>query len=521
MLKIVTVEEMVRIEKAANAAGHTYAQMMEHAGKSVADALLARMPDINGKQVLVLAGTGNNGGDGLVAARWLAEAGAAVAIYLTKARPEDDPHLAALKELGLLIANGEEDQRSRVLKLQLGRAEILIDAVLGTGFQLPLKGTAREVLKVTKHLGANAFVMAVDCPSGLDCDTGEFADETLTADLTVTLAAAKPGLFEFPGASLVGELVVGNIGLPPHQEELSAIRREVATPDEVRTLLPDRPLDAHKGTFGRALIVAGSINYPGAATLAAKAAYLAGAGLVTVAVPSPVQMMIAGEIPESTWLPLGDTLEDSDVDRLSSEWANTQGFLMGPGLGLASKTAGFVRALVQAKDAGSKLPPMVVDADGLKLMAEVDGWDSLLPAGTVLTPHPGEMSVLAGISTQEIQANRFKVAIENASRWGHVVILKGAFTIIAHPDGRAALIPIATPALARAGTGDVLAGLLVGYRAQGLPAYEASVLASYIHARAGLAAARKVGTAASVLAGDVSNAVPLAIAELEGFARVS
>jgi len=516
--KIVTVKEMIDIEKAADVAGHSYAQMMEHAGKSIADALLARLSDISGKQVLVLAGTGNNGGDGLVAARWLAEAGANLTIYLTKERPADDPHLIALRELGVLIAVSEQDQRNRVLKLQLGRSDILMDAVLGTGFELPLRGAAKRVLKAAKQSDPRAFVVAVDCPSGLDCDTGEVAEESLAADLTVTLAAAKPGLFRFPGAEYVGEMVIGDIGLPSQLEELASVKAEVVTAESLHRLLPARPLDAHKGTFGRALIVAGSINYPGAAALAGRAAYLAGAGLVTLAVPSPVQSMIAGALPECTWLPLGDTLEAAGADLLGSEWENTQALLLGPGFGLQPKTAGFLEGIIGA---GVELPPVIVDADGLKLMARIEGWEALLPDSSILTPHPGEMSVLTGIPTKEIQARRSELAILKAAEWGHIVVLKGAFTVIAHPDGRSALIPIATAALARAGTGDVLAGLLVGYRAQGLPSYEASVLGSYIHARAGLLAAQTIGTAASILAGDVAAAVPRAIAELESLAMLS
>jgi NAD(P)H-hydrate epimerase len=231
--------------------------------------------------------------------------------------------------------------------------------------------------------------------------------------------------------------------------------------------------------------------------------------------------MIAGENPECTWLPLSDLLDASDVDRLASEWEATQGFLLGPGLGLEPSTAEFVGALLQKQGAGSELPPAVIDADGLKLMAGVEGWNALLPASTVLTPHPGEMSALTGMETQEIQTNRSKVAVDKAADWGHVLVLKGAFTVIARPDGQSALIPIATPALARAGTGDVLAGLLVGYRAQGLPAYEASVLASYVHARAGLLAEQEFGTAASVLASDVAAAIPAAIAELEAIEPTS
>lgn len=515
LIKVVTVEQMIRIEKAADAAGHSYNQMMEHAGKSVADGILARIPEVAGKHVLVLAGTGNNGGDGLVAARWLHEAGATLAIYLTKERLANDPHLAALKDLGILIAVSEQDQRSRVLKLQLGQADILLDAVLGTGFKLPLRGSAQEVLRVARQADLHAFVVAIDCPSGLDSDTGDIAPESLSADLTVTLAAAKPGLFKFPGAAYVGELVVGDIGLPAQQEEMRTIRTVMATAQSVASLFPERPLDAHKGTFGRALIVAGSVNYPGAAALAGRAAYMAGAGLVTMAVPAPVQTMIAGSLPECTWLPLDRSLDRASADLLSTEWESSQALLVGPGFGLAKGTEEFVEQLLGAMTSGTSIPPAIIDADGLKLMAKIDGWLSRLPESSILTPHPGEMSVLTGIPTQDIQARRSEIASEKAAEWGHVVVLKGAYTVVAHPDGRLTLIPIASPALARAGTGDVLAGLLVGFRAQGVPSYEASVLGSYIHAQAGLLAAEAIGTTTSVLAGDVAAAVPQAIANLE------
>ncbi|MFQ5943506.1 MAG: NAD(P)H-hydrate dehydratase [Anaerolineales bacterium] len=513
MHKIVSVAEMIRIEKAADAAGHSYSQMMERAGKSVADALLERFPDQRGKHVLVLAGRGNNGGDGLVAAHRLAEAGANLTVYLTKERPEDDQHLAALKESEALIVVGEHDQRNRVLKLQLERADFLIDAVLGTGIELPLRGTAKQVLKAAKRSSGSPFVLAVDCPSGLDCDTGEIAEESIAADLTVTLAAAKPGLFQFPGATSVGELLIGDIGFPSEMDELTSIKAEIATTEFLHPLLPGRPLGAHKGTFGRALIVAGSSNYPGAAALGGRAAYLAGAGLVTMAVPKPVQTMIAGEIPECTWLPLSDKLDEVDADLIERALQNVDALLVGPGFGLALETEAFLERLVRLEV--ESLPPTIVDADGLKLMAAVEGWEGLLPKESILTPHPGEMSVLTGIPTVDIQANRSDMAIEKAAEWGHIVILKGAFTVIAHPDGRSVLIPIATPALARAGTGDVLAGLLAGYSAQGLPSYQASVLGSYIHARAGQLAAEAIGTTASVLASDVAAAVPKAIVELE------
>ena len=533
MPKVATVAQMRKIERAADAAGHTYALMMEHAGWSVAQVIVERYGPIEGKPVLVLAGSGNNGGDGLVAAEHLAQAGAQVAVYLTKERPDDDPHLAKLRHRGVLIAVSEQDQRGRVLRLQVGRAQLILDAILGTGFELPLKGSALEVLKVVQDVLAQRVdrpaIVAVDCPSGLDCDSGAVAEETLAADLTVTLAAAKPGLLRFPGAGFTGSLVVGDIGLQPDQPDFASIEIELASAVEVRPLLPPRPRDAHKGTFGRALIVAGSANYPGAAQLAARSAYLVGAGLVTLAVPEPLQALIAGALPEVTWILLphrSGSVDPSGISAIQQEWGKTQAMLIGPGFGLEPVVRDFLMGLLTTNLAAApqpgtrsqrdvSLPPCVVDADGLKHLAGIPGWPQTLPAGTVLTPHPGEMSILSGTPKEEIQADRLEAARRWAKQWAHVVVLKGAHTVVADPGGRATILPFATPALARAGTGDVLAGILVGLRAQGVRAYEAAVLGAYLHGRAGELAAERAGTTASVLASDVAAGIPRALAELE------
>ncbi|HLF37665.1 MAG TPA: NAD(P)H-hydrate dehydratase [Anaerolineales bacterium] len=535
MPKVVSVEQMRQIERAADSAGHSYAQMMEHAGWSVAQVIVEQFAPVEGKQVLVLAGSGNNGGDGLVAAEHLAQAGMHVSVYLTKQRAADDPHLGKLRDRGTLIAIADQDQRSRVLRLQVGRAQLIVDAILGTGFELPLQGAAQEVLKVVQNsLGQRAdrpVIVAVDCPSGLDCDSGAVAEETIPADLTVTLAAAKPGLLRFPGAGFTGRLVVADIGLPSDQAQLANIEVELASPIEVRPLLPGRPRDAHKGTFGRALIIAGSANYPGAALLAARSAYLVGAGLVSLAVPAPLQPMIAGELPEATWILLPEksgAITPDALGQLEPEWTRSQAVLVGPGLGLESATGAFIaelfgRRLKSEERSGASaqalpgrsLPPCVVDADGLKHLSALAGWPEAVPEGTILTPHPGEMSLLTGSSKEAIQAERLDAARRSAREWGHIVVLKGAHTVIAEPAGRATILPFATPALARAGTGDVLAGVIVGLRAQGVPAFSAAVLGGYLHGRAGELAAATLGTTASVLASDVAAAIPQALAELQ------
>jgi NAD(P)H-hydrate epimerase len=260
------------------------------------------------------------------------------------------------------------------------------------------------------------------------------------------------------------------------------------------------------------LIVAGSVSYTGAAFLSGKAAYRAGAGLVTMAVPEPLHAALAGQFPEATWIVLpheSGFISSKAVDVLKKNLGRASSLLIGPGFGVEDTTREFIETILPE----IKLP-VIIDADGLKLLSDIKDWHRNIPAPAVLTPHPGEMSVMTGLSKDEIQNNRQEIALKYAQKWGHVLILKGAFTVIASPDGRMTVIPVASPALARAGTGDVLAGLIVGLRAQGLDAYEAAVTGAWVHAQAGLEAGSILGGSVSVLAGDVLEAVPDVLAEL-------
>jgi NAD(P)H-hydrate epimerase len=489
--------------------------------------------------VLLLVGSGNNGGDALVAGHYLADVGAQIAAYLIKPLAEDDSNLSRLVNRGIEITIAEEDKGYKKLDELLFRVDVIIDGLLGTGFQLPLRDSAQNLLdNIKKFLSKRkepAYILAVDCPSGLECDSGVIADEALEADLTVTFAAAKPGLLRFPGGSYVGEIQVADIGILEDQKELADIRLEVANDEMVRTWLPDRPKDAHKGTFGRVVVVAGSINYPGAAALAGVAAYRVGAGLVTMAVPGSIQGLIASKIPEATWIVLPHELgaiAESAVDVLERELKGTTALLIGPGFGQDPTTAAFLKRLLcdQAGIArgrmgfvaeedldGSEmetLPPCILDADGLNLLVKIPDWEKKLPKDSILTPHPGEMAVLTGETKEALQADRIESARKWAGQWGHVVVLKGAFTVIAAPDERATVLPFATAALARAGTGDVLAGAIAGFRAQGVSAYEAAILGAYVHAKAGWLAAQIVGSEASVLAGEVAETIPYVMSEL-------
>ncbi len=538
-MKLVTVSQMQAIEKEADNNGLTYDQMMENAGQGLADIILDLYGKDTGLEAIGLVGPGNNGGDTLVALSALAAEGWKTRAYLVK-RKKDDLVKRFLEAGGEVLSKENPfEQLAQAIEM----SDVFLDGVLGTGIKLPLKKDMAEILSevndVLDGLQESPLVIAVDCPSGVDSDSGEVADETIPADLTVTMAAVKQGMLRLPAFEYIGDLKVVDIGLSNDLSSVGDLKTEVADEESIAALLPERPLDSHKGTFGTALIAAGSVNYTGAAALAGEAAYRAGAGLVTMAVPAPVHAALAGRFPEATWVLLPHELgvisaNASEVFAKSLE--HVTAVLVGPGFGMEDTTREFIENMLKGKvyskrvtarigfvhqesekkeEANSQLPPMIFDADGLKLLARVADWHKLLPAPAILTPHPGEMSVLTGLSKDEIQESRQETASRYAKEWGHVVVLKGAFTVVAAPDGRITVIPVASPALARAGSGDVLAGLIVGLRAQGLDAYEAAIAGAWIHARAGLYAADNLGTTISVLAGDILDSVSDVLSDLE------
>ncbi|MBL8098905.1 MAG: NAD(P)H-hydrate dehydratase [Anaerolineales bacterium] len=502
-MKLVTVSQMIALEKQADASGLSYAQMMQNAGIGLAKIVHEMGQQKNWKKVIGLVGAGNNGGDTLVALTWLAENGWETSAYLTKTN--NNELIKKYIDVGGKIIQFEN------IESYVNESDVVLDGVLGTGIKLPLKKEASEVLEKVKNINPK-FVVAVDCPSGVDCDSGECANETIPANLTVTMAAIKQGLLKLPAFEKIGDLQLVEIGLS--DEMLNEIKVDVADDEMISALLPKRTLASHKGTFGTAFVIAGSISYTGAALLAGTAAYRIGAGLVTMAVPENLHSALAGHLPEATWVLLpheNGFISESASDVLLNNLSGATSILIGSGLGNKETTKQFVEKLLP-----SIKIPMVIDADGLRHLI-----NSPLLRGeglgvrSILTPHLGEMSALTGLSKEEIQSNREEVAKKYAKQWNCVVVLKGAFTIIASPDERMTIIPIATSALARAGTGDVLAGLITGLLAQGLNPYDAAVAGAYIHGKAGLLAAERLGTTASVLASDVVNTVSEVISKLE------
>jgi len=516
-MKLVSVSQMRAIEKEADSKGVSYTHMMENAGRGLAEIIHALGQENGWDSIMGIVGSGNNGGDTLVALAWLAEAGWHTRAYLASRKTAGDELVTRYLEAGGELAQFSNDPGFDSLHRFLEDSDVLLDGLLGTGIKLPLRNEAALVLQgaalILVDLEIPPFIVAVDCPSGVDCDSGECADETLPADLTITMAAVKQGLLKLPAFEYVGELELVEIGLPQNLDSWNALDVDVADAEMVSAILPERNPASHKGTFGTAFVTAGSTSYTGAVLLAGKAAYRIGTGLVTMAIPEPLHTALAGHIPEATWLLLphehGFISEEAAYFVLSSLQRATA-ILIGPGLGGKHTTKLFVEHLLPSLEI-----PAVFDADGLRHLSGIQGWYKKLISPAILTPHPGEMSALTGLPLQEIQSNREDVAAKYAKEWGHVVVLKGAFTVIAAPDGRTTIIPVATPALARAGTGDVLAGLIVGLRAQGVDAYEAAVAGAYIHAQAGIRAADLLGTTASVMASDVLDSVPDIISELE------
>lgn len=548
-MKVVTTEEMRRIEREADTGGLSYAMMMENAGRAIAEA--CQRMGVTGKRILVLVGPGNNGGDGLVAGRYLHEAGVYVTFYIWKRRIEDDENflLAAERDIPVSWAKGDDDFAT--LHRLLGESDVIVDALLGTGASRPIGGSLKAILTVVEEeikkrreakrkealfspslpaftaRPSSPVLVAVDVPTGLDCDTGAIDPAAVPADLTVTFGFPKRGQFLFPGAEYVGQLIVADIGIPPHLADDAQV--ELATPEMVRALLPLRPMSAHKGTFGKALVVAGSVNYTGAAYLASAAATRVGTGLVTLALAESIHPILASKLNEVTFLLLPQTLGVLVPDAIKVLGERIQDYdalLLGPGLGREKETVQFVQQLLgvepgqrgrigfltseEVKEGKLPLPPLVIDADGLNALADTPDWWEQLKGPSILTPHPGEMSRLTGITVREIEADRLGVTHRMAKKWGQVVILKGAYTVIANPGGRVVINPFANPGLATAGSGDVLAGAIVGFLAQGLAPFDAALAGVYVHGLAGELVRKELG-GAGIVAGDLLPVLPRVI----------
>ena len=488
--------------------------LMENAGRGVVQVIGKLYPKI--RSAAVLAGKGNNGGDGFVIARYLHHQGVEVTVFLAGLKTllkGDAAHNARLAEVcGVPLREIPEGFDPAGLKHDLEAADVILDALLGTGLEKEVQGLYKELIALMNETSRPK--LAVDIPSGLSSDSGQPLGLCVQASATVTFGWPKRGHLLFPGSQNVGRLLVVDIGIPPMFRPEAAERVELLSGDELLPWLPERRPDGHKGTYGHALILAGSTGKTGAAALAALGALRVGVGMVTLGVPAGLNPILEMKLTEAMTEPLpeGETgcLGRPALERIRAVLTGKRAWALGPGLSTSPGTQALIRALLK-----EEFPiPLVIDADGLTVLALHPECLTFLSGRAILTPHPGEMARLTGKTVQEIQADRIGTAREFAGRYGVVVVLKGARTVVADPGGSVFLNPVAHPVMASGGMGDVLTGMITGWLAQGVSLLSAACLGVYFHAGAGAWMAEKKG-GQGILASELADILPELITQSE------
>jgi NAD(P)H-hydrate epimerase len=512
MIKIVTAAQMQELDRRTITEARVPATiLMERAGTGIVSSIEERWGPVRGKTVTIVCGKGNNGGDGFVAARLLRRRQVKVRV-LALVSPRELSRDAAIMYKQFLRSGGKSSLYHYASKAQaqtlLRDSNIVIDALLGTGLSSQVTGRYAEAIDSIND--AHRPVVAVDLPSGLHADTGAILGRTVRASLTVTFGLPKLGLYQGQGIDHAGEVTIVDIGIPPAYADAVASRFSLMSRSAVQTYLPKRRPSSHKGTFGHAGIIAGSVGKTGAAALAARAALRVGAGLVTVATPSSVNDVLEAKLLEAMTVPMPETkartLARHALDRLVSFMAAKTAIAIGPGLSTAPETVELVQALTKQLDR-----PAVFDADALNALTGRTALFAACKVPPIITPHPGEMARLESEATpQTVNDDRLGIAARFARERGLFVVLKGAKTVVARPDGAVAICPTGNPGMATAGTGDVLTGMMVGLLAQGLPAWEAACAATYLHGMAGDLAAAGKGQA-GMIAGDLVEQIPSAL----------
>ena len=459
--------------------------LMENAGRQAVAAIESIYSDIQDRRVAVLCGRGNNGGDGFVIARTFAQRGVDVSVFLigrvADVRGDARTNLEILGRLGLTVVEVADSQAWELHFSEVSDCSLIVDAIFGTGLNAPVSGFIESVIADVNASGIP--IVAIDLPSGLSADSPEPPGPSIEAGLTVTLAAPKLPLVLPPAETRAGDIVIADIGIPGDViESIEGPRVDLLTRAAMRELITPRAADSHKGDYGRVLIVAGSNGKTGAAHLAAMGALRSGAGLVTVATGASSQAVVAAmgaEYMTEAIADAGDGLDPDAVDRVLEIARDV--VALGPGLGQAAATREFIKQLVDRATM-----PLVVDADGLNaFVGDPDRLSGREGRDIIITPHPGEMARLVGMSTDEVQASRLEIARNFAVAHRLFVVLKGHRTLIATPDEKIFINPTGNPGMATGGTGDVLTGMIAAWLAQLLDAEAACKLAVYLHGLAG------------------------------------
>ncbi len=512
-MKIALADEMKKIDKRAiEEYGVPEILLMENAGREVAVAFEEYLGGVSGKRICVLAGSGNNGGDAFVAARHLMNHGAQISIFLVGS-PAHLTKSAALNrdiiiKMGVVVHVLETERDWDKLQVTLRFVDGVVDGILGTGFQGSLRDAAARVVRMVNSHGKP--VVAVDIPTGVEADTGNVSPEAIRADLTVTFGLPKFGHMICPGETATGKLLVDDIGIPKVLLEDDTIRQTYLDDVTVAPVLLPRPLDAHKGSCGRILVIAGSRGMTGAAALAASAVLRSGAGVAVLALPRSLQEMMAGKLTEVMTKPLPETDEGAiDIAALDEALALAEGFdavLIGPGLGRAQETQKFVQDFCAAVK-----KPLILDADAIyAFCGKTDAFKgfAFVP---ILTPHLGEMAHLLELSVDELRASLLDMTREAAREYHAVFVVKSECTVIVYPDGQVFLTSKGNSGMATAGAGDVLAGAVAGLMKQ-TAAGLAPLAGVYIHGLAGDLAAKEKGY--GLIASDILENLPRALCTL-------
>jgi len=507
-VKVVSSVQMGEIDRLAT---EEYAipglLLMENAGLQVVDAAFTLLTPA-GSRAVILCGTGNNGGDGLVVARHLSNSGCQVSCYLLgdpdKLRGDALTNYIILTRMGLSPTTIKTEADLESVALALLGSHLVVDALYGTGFSGTLTGLSQEVVALINQ--ANAPVLAIDIPSGLDANSGQVNGLAVQADWTVTMGLPKLGLLEPKARSYVGKLTVADISLPLELLNSSYYQTNLITQDHILPYFPPRANDSHKGDYGHVMVIGGCPDMTGAVVMASQAAMKVGAGLVTAVLPASARVIAASQLPPAMTIALPDTEEGqlaiASLEPLLAALAKMTVGVIGPGMSRYEQGEVLVAEVIRRTPV-----PLVIDADALNMLA--GNLEVLKAAGAplILTPHPGEMARLTGRPVSEIQSHRLEIACNFAREYGVVLVLKGSHTLIATPDGEAYINCNGNPGMACGGSGDVLSGMIAGLVAQGLPVAAAAWTGVHMHGSAGDLSAQEYGER-SMTALEIIEAIP-------------
>ena len=510
-MKLVTPEQMNALDACTiNDYGIPGLLLMENAASAVVSEAVNMLGGCRGKRIVALAGRGNNGGDAFAAARLLHCKGADVCVYLigSKAEVIGDAltNLIILEKIGCQVMELLDEKELDALNSDMQKAQLILDGIFGTGLRREVSGLAKAVIDSANS--SRGPILSIDIPSGVDGADGTVKGVCIKATATVTFCMLKTGLALLPGCEYAGRLVIADIGLPPCVLSSQRLSTELIDAEMVSHMIPCRTVNSNKGDYGRVLLVTGSTGMTGSGCLASMAAFRSGAGLVYVGVPQSLAHIYGSALTEPIILPLKDggcgCLAVDSVGQILEHMKRMNVVAIGPGL----TASGSIKEIVERVILESTIP-LILDADALNAISGNTDILKKLSANAVITPHPGEMARLTGLSINEVQADRVGVAKRFAAEYGVTAVLKGSRTVVAQPDGRIFINPTGNAGMASAGTGDVLTGIIAGLVAQGATVGDAAIAGVYLHGLAGDAAAAEMGMH-GVLASDVIEHLPQA-----------